>query len=258
MKELIIVALKAIAWLPADIVNFFIEESKNIFFGAMVSQIVIFLLMVIYLILMLVCKNNERKLARIIEKFPFYLWIAFFAGCISCFYDFFVIYPFIEENSETILLADTVKVTIHFIGFNIWVLYFICECERKTETKRISQIVRKIEKEKDENKKRNLMEEYDLNEQTCRKEKLIRRYKRIFLKIACLICVAAGIGAGFFEIVGGLALRNAEYVDFGIVAVFITGIGVLFWVGAMDSMGFFDDTEEEVKKEEKQKQKVAE
>ena len=73
MKELIIIALKAIAGLPADIVNFFIEESKNIFFGAMVSQIVIFLLMVIYLILMLVCKNNERKLARIIEKFPFYL-----------------------------------------------------------------------------------------------------------------------------------------------------------------------------------------
>lgn len=117
--------------------------------------------------------------------------------------------------------------------------------------------MRKIEKEKDESKKRNLMEEYSLNEHTCRKEKLIRRYKRLFLITVCLICVVAGIGVAFFEIVGGLVLRSEVYAEFGALAVIAMLAGLFLWAVSMESMGFFDDTEE-AKKEESQKQEVAE
>lgn len=253
MKELIIVVLKAIAGLPADIANFFRETSASMFFGAMVSQIAIFLLLVIYMILRKVYKSNRRKLARIIEKFPFYIWTVFFAGYISFFYDSFVVSPFITEKTETMPM----KVAICFIFLNIWLLYFISE--QKIGTKRMSEIVREIEKEKDESKKRNLMEEYSLNEHTCRKEKLIRRYKRLFLITVCLICVVAGIGVAFFEIVGGLVLRSEVYAEFGTLAVIAMLAGLFLWAVSMVTMGYDDDIEaEKTEKEEKQKQVVAE
>lgn len=191
MKELIIVVLKAIAGLPADILNFFRETSTSMFFGAMASQ------------------------------------------------------------TETMPM----KASICFIFLNIWLLYFISE--QKIGTKRMSEIMIEIGKEKDESKKRNLMEEYSLNEHTCRKEKLIRRYKRLFLITVCLICVVAGIGVAFFEIVGGLVLRSEVYAEFGTLAVIAMLAGLFLWAVSMESMGFFDDTEE-AKKEESQKQEVAE
>lgn len=246
MKWLIIVVLKAIAGLPADILNFFRETSASMFFGAMVSQIAIFLLMVIYLILRKIYKSNKRKLARIIEKFPFYIWTVFFAGYISFFYDSFVVSPFITEKTETMPM----KVAICFIFLNIWLLYFISE--QKVGTKRMSEIVIEIEK-----KKSGFMEEYKLNEQICRKEKIIRRYKRLFLITVCLICVVAGIGVAFFEIVGGLVLKSEVYAEFGTLAVIAMLAGLFLWAVSMESMGFFDDTEE-AKKEESQKQEVAE
>ena len=251
MKELIVVVLKAIAGLPADILNFFRETSANMFFGAMVSQIAIFLLLLIYMILRKVYKSNKRKLARILEKFPFYIWTLFFAGYISFFYDSFVVSPFIAEKIET----TPIEITFYFIFLNILPLYFIGQQEIKA--KRISQIVRETEKEKDENKKRNLMEEYSLNEHTCRKEKLIRRYKWIFLKIVCLICAVAGIGVAFFEIVGGLVLRSEAYAEFGTLAAIALLAGLFLWVVSMVAMGYDEDIEEKTKKEEKQKQEAA-
>lgn len=123
----------------------------------------------------------------------------------------------------------------------------------------MSEIVREIEKEKDESKKRNLMEEYSLNEHTCRKEKLIRRYKRLFLITVCLICVVAGIGVAFFEIVGGLVLRSEVYAEFGRLAFIAMLAGLFLWAVSMVAMGYDDDIEaEKTEKEEKQKQEVAE
>lgn len=210
-----------------------------------------FLLLVIYMVLRKVYKSNRRKLARIIEKFPFYIWTVFFAGYISFFYDSFVVSPFITEKIET----TPIEITFYFIFLNILPLYFICQQE--IQAKRISQIVREIEKEKDENKKRNLMEEYSLNEHACRKEKLIRRYKWIFLKIVCLICAVAGIGVAFFEIVGGLVLRCEAYAEFGTLAVIALLAGLFLWVVSMAAMGYDEDIEEETEKEEMQKQEAA-
>lgn len=84
-----------------------------------------------------------------------------------------------------------------------------------------------------------------------------RRYKWIFLKIVCLICVVAGIGVAFFEIVGGLVLRCEVYAEFGTGAVIALLAGLFLWVVSMVAMGYDEDIEEETEKEEKQKQEAA-
>lgn len=254
MQDLIVVVLKTIAKflaeLPADVAEFFIEAQKSLFFGTLVSQVIIFPLLVTYMILRKTCKRNRSKLARIIERFPFYIWVVFFAGYISFFYDAFIILPFLKEKPETIQMAYTVKVAICFASFNILMLYFVGDQE--TETKRISLIIKEVEKEKDEKKKLDLMEEYRLNEQTCRKEMILRRYRGLLLTAVGLICTVAGIGSAFFEIVGGVILGREVYMEFGIVAVIVTVLGTFLWVGALSFMEY-DDSEETVEREDAEK-----
>lgn len=254
MQDLIVVVLRIIikflAELPADVAEFFIEAQKSLFFGTLVSQVIIFPLLVIYMVLRKTCKRNRSKLARIIEKFPFCIWAVFFAGYISFFYDTFIVLPFLKEKPEVIQMEYTVEVAICFAFFNFWMLYFINEQE--IETKRISLIIKEVEKEKDEKKKWDLMEEYRLDEQTCRKEMILHRYRGLLLTVVGLICAVAGIGSAFFEIVGGVILGREVYMEFGIFAVIVTVLGVFFWVGALSFMGY-DDSEETVEEEDTEK-----
>lgn len=231
MKELVMAALKAIAGLPADVVEFFTEAQTSLFFGTMVLQIIIFLSLVIYMILRKVFRNDRRKLARTLERFPFYIWTVFFAGYVSFFYDSFIILPFVDGKLEVSPMVDTLEVAVCFVLFNIWTLSFIDK--QGLETKRISQIVREIEEEKDEKKRRVRMEEYRLNEQICRKEMLLHRYRGFFLTAACALCAVACIGVAFFDIARGLILGCKLYTELGILAIMVTGAGMFFWFVAV-------------------------
>lgn len=193
---------------------------KSPFFGAIMCQIIFFFLVILFKAVSSEYADNEKKRIHISEKI---LCILFFVITIEnflFFYSFGAVFPFVEGKIKSIGIITLILFGIIEI-FKKYIFNMFCidasELFGFSTVATDLEIVRNIQEEKIEERKKCLMKWYGVDEKSFRKkEKAYKYFEAYFRVYTCVVCVVY-VGIGLFDLVKGVIVGSWKYAIIGLI-----------------------------------------